>query len=226
MKLGDYELGYNTANAGIYTGDARELSKAIPDESVDLIFTDPVYDRIDDYRWLAKTAARVLKPDGKVLAWQATALLADTMRAMSPPLNYVWTMHLQKNEGIRPGKSGICVISQCYWFDKDGTSKTYKKIADWYRHSGNKYSGHHYKWSKPIDCLYKWIRAFAESSAIIFDPFTGGGTVPAVCKQLNRRYLAFEIEPDVADMARERVHQTQPPLFTVDNEQLNLFEED
>ena len=37
--LGPYDL--NT----IITGDARELAKAIPDESVDLIFTDPVYDR-------------------------------------------------------------------------------------------------------------------------------------------------------------------------------------
>lgn len=34
----------------IVTGDARELAKRIPDESVDLIFTDPIYDCIDDYR--------------------------------------------------------------------------------------------------------------------------------------------------------------------------------
>jgi DNA modification methylase len=50
MTLGPYKLGFNSdENVGIYTGDARELSRAIPDESVDLIFTDPVYDRIEDY---------------------------------------------------------------------------------------------------------------------------------------------------------------------------------
>ena len=39
MKLGPYLLGPNdTPENGIYTGDARELAKAIPDESVDLIF--------------------------------------------------------------------------------------------------------------------------------------------------------------------------------------------
>ena len=53
--LGPYLLGPNDENQGIYTGDARELAEAIPDESVDLIFTDPVYDRIDDYRWLAES---------------------------------------------------------------------------------------------------------------------------------------------------------------------------
>jgi hypothetical protein len=52
-RLGPYLLGPNdTDENGIYCGDARELAKAIPDESVDLIFTDPIYDRIDDYRWL------------------------------------------------------------------------------------------------------------------------------------------------------------------------------
>lgn len=51
----------------IITGDARELAKQIPDESVDMVFTDPVYENIDDYRWLAETAARVLKPGGACL---------------------------------------------------------------------------------------------------------------------------------------------------------------
>ena len=51
----------------IVTGDARVLAERIPDESIDLIFTDPVYDRIDDYRWLAETAARVLRNNGSLL---------------------------------------------------------------------------------------------------------------------------------------------------------------
>jgi len=53
----------------------------------------------------------------------------------------------------------------------------------------------------------------------VVDPFTGGGTVPAVCKMLGRQYLAFEIDPATADTARERVRNTQPPLFTVLPEQ-------
>ena len=62
-KLGPYDLDT------IVTGDARELAQALPDESIDLIFTDPVYWQIDDYAWLAELAARVLKPGGNVLAY-------------------------------------------------------------------------------------------------------------------------------------------------------------
>ena len=36
MKIGAFETNQ------IYTGDTQELSKSLPDESIDLIFTDPV----------------------------------------------------------------------------------------------------------------------------------------------------------------------------------------
>ena len=57
---------------------------------------------------------------------------------------------------------------------------------------------------------------------MIFDPFTGGGTVPAVCKMLGRNYLAFEIDPTTADNARLRVQNTQPPLFVLQPEQAEM----
>ncbi|MBU1621856.1 MAG: hypothetical protein KJ604_20565, partial [Gammaproteobacteria bacterium] len=86
-SLGPYLLGPNdTPENGIYTGDARELAEAIPDESVDLIFTDPVYDRIDDYRWLAEAVARVLKQDRACLVWCAQPLSAQCYNVMSPHL--------------------------------------------------------------------------------------------------------------------------------------------
>jgi len=223
--LGPYQLGPNdTAENGIYTGDARELARWIPDESIDLIFTDPVYDQIEDYRWLAEMAAVALQPDRSCLSWIATPLLSQILRVMEPPLRYAWMMNLQKYGPCYPGKPGICIITQCLWMEK-GNSKTYSKIADWF---GGKNTGklpemrnqHH--WSKPQNVYAKWLTAFAKDEFIIFDPFTGGGTVPAVCKMLGRRYLAFEINPETADLARERVRNTQPPLFVLGHEQLDL----
>ena len=77
----------------IVTGDARELARAIPDESVDLIFTDPVYDRIEDYRWLAETAVRVLKPNSACLAFCGIGYLPATHQAMlKGGLTYRWRL--------------------------------------------------------------------------------------------------------------------------------------
>jgi len=68
-------------------------------------------------------------------------------------------------------------------------------------------------WSKNPSATIAWLKQIP--AKLTLDPFTGGGTVPAVCKQLGRPYLAFEIDPATAELARERVRQTQPPLFTM-----------
>lgn len=83
MKLGPYELGYNDTNQGIYVGDARLLCEEIPDESIDLIFTDPVYQNMDDYAWLAEMATRVLKPTGAMLAFFGIGYIQDTLQALA-----------------------------------------------------------------------------------------------------------------------------------------------
>jgi hypothetical protein len=40
------------------------------------------------------------------------------------------------------------------------------------------------------------------------------------------QYLAFEIDPSTAEMARERVRNTQPPLFVPEAEQLTFVTPD
>lgn len=221
-KLGPYLLGPNDENQGIYTGDARVLAESIPDESVDLIFTDPVYDRIDDYRWLAETAARVLKPDSACLTWCSIGNLPHVISAMESFLSYVWVLDwLRHSRRMYYGKTGLTIKVPCVWMEK-GSSKTHGRMADLFSTGNTKNSDGGHKWSKPLPLIAKWTSSFCINSAAIFDPFTGGGTVPAVCKMLDRCWLAFEIDPDTADLARKRVRETQPPLFVPQPEQMEL----
>lgn len=224
MMLGDFLLGPNDENQGIYTGDARRLAQALPDESVDLIFTDPVYDQIEDYRWLAETAVRVLKPDSACLVWTATPLLSKIIKAMEPPLLYAWQLIQRKFGPCYPGRMGITVYTICLWFDK-GRTKRKKAVSDFVQVVNAKditgyNSGH--AWAKHEIPIYKWMEPLSGIGEIVFDPFTGGGTVRAVCKMLGRRWLAFEIEPETAELARERVRTMQPPLFVLEHEQLKM----
>lgn len=87
--LGPYLLGPNdTPENGIYTGDARELAKAIPDESVDLIFTDPVYWQHNDYEWLAMLGARVLVEGGNLIAQAGNPDIPKLLPLMEKHLAY------------------------------------------------------------------------------------------------------------------------------------------
>jgi len=223
--LGPYLLGPNdTPENGIYCGDARELSKAVPDESIDLIFCDPIYDRIDDYRWLAETAARVLKPDSACLVWCGIGYLPLQIEALSLHLTYRWQFAVMQMDGPKcPSKrffhKGFNKWHSCLWFEK-GVSCPSRHIVDFV--ISKKESGNKHKWRKGTGSFRHWINRFVNADATILDPFTGGGTVPAVCKMLGRKYLAFEIEPDTCELARERVRMTQPPLFVPEPEQMGL----
>lgn len=206
----------------IITGDAKELAQSIPDESVDLIFTDPVYDRIEDYRWLAKRAARILKDDATCLVWLATPMLQKILNIMCPPLNYAWLLEWHRHSlRIQYGRTGISVITLCLWLEK-GKSKTFRRIAEIMPTGNTEATDGGHSWSKPQNLIAKWLDAFVPEFALIFDPFCGAGTVPVVCKMLGRHYLAFEITPEVAERARQRVRKAQPPLFVMEPEQTEM----
>lgn len=214
-RLGPYEL--NT----IVTGDARELAKAIPDESVDLIFTDPVYDRIEDYEWLAETAARVLKDRGSLLAFCGHSYEIQAGAAMLPfGLKPGVTLHHYIAGSISRlfSHSLQCNLIPCLWFSKELPRNKWMFIQQL---SAPK-SGRKHRWGKAELMVKNRMALFTEEYDIVFDPFTGGGTIPAVCKQLNRQYLAFEIDPETAALARQRVADTQPPLPIVYPEQLEI----
>lgn len=210
----------------IVTGDARELAKAIPDESIDLVFTDPIYQNIDDYRWLAETAARVLKPDSACLAFVANRRVWDTLNVMIPTLGFVKIIsyHLIRLiNGVAVNTfddRSLTMWTPLLWLEK-GHNKPSMRVWDYaFSQWGN--SDLQHRWSKAFKPFINWIGNFTQDAAIVYDPFTGGGTVPVVCKMLGRNYVASEIDPDVAERARQRVLLTQPPLFVLQPEQLEL----
>lgn len=215
VKLGQFELNQ------IYTGDARALAEGIPDNSVDLIFTDPVYERIEDYEWLAQTAARVLKPNSACLVWLATYALPDVLKVMGDCLTFKWQFIEYRTNEVkhRPAPGGKCLYATCLWFNK---GKFRPKFVLDVRAISVFSSNSNHQWSKPPLTISYYLEAFTQPGAIVFDPFTGGGTVPAVCKMLGRNYLAFEIDPATAEKARQRVLMTQPPLFVAEPSQLEL----
>jgi hypothetical protein len=74
-----------TAKVKLYGGRFQEAAAKIKSGSVDVLFTDPPYDRawLDDGQWadLATLAARVLKPGGVLVAYAGIAFLPQVMAA-------------------------------------------------------------------------------------------------------------------------------------------------
>jgi len=217
-KLGPYELNQ------IYTGDARQLAKAIPDESVDLIFTDPVYQNVADYEWLAETAARVLRANTNLLCYCAHTNLPEILAALSQHLTYRWIL-IQRKLGPQSRMWDYHVFGTyipLLWFSKDKGFPV-RWIRDTVSISPHGEAVNH-AWTKNYEGVSHWLARFTEVGAIVVDPFCGGGAILGSCKQLRRQYLGFEIDPNTTEIARRRVAQTQPPLFVEQPEQLTMRE--
>lgn len=205
----------------IITGDARELAKCIPDESVDLIFTDPPYPRefLPLYEWLAETAARVLKPGGLLITLSGNMYFDIVFSMLSKHLLYHWCGGMPHNNlgattQIHP-RQMMSGWKPMLWFSK-GAATRHAYVFDFWNSPIDK---RYHDWGQPVQWGQYYIDKLTILGELILDPFAGGGTVPAICKILRRNYIAFEIVPEVAERARERVRNTQPPLFVLQPEQ-------
>ncbi|MCD4759821.1 site-specific DNA-methyltransferase [archaeon] len=58
---------------------------------------------------------------------------------------------------------------------------------------------------KPIKFLRRFIETFSDESDLILDPFMGSGTTAVACKELRRKYVGFEINPEYVNMANKRL---------------------
>jgi hypothetical protein len=224
----------------IVTGDARELAKRIPDESVDLIFTDPPYigDVLPLYEWLGREAYRILKPDSALLCFFGTGFLDSVLPALKGGgLTYRWLLDV-KWAGLPLFNGKIAMAGQrCLWLEK-GKSNPVSMVKDtwvvsqvssgnvkYYNESetsgGQRINGQQ-NWGKDFETVAKWTAAFIDETQVTLDPFTGLGTMPAGARLTGRNYIAFEQDPAIAERARERVANTQSPLFVAMPQQMEM----
>lgn len=212
----------------IATGDARRLAPSIPDGSVDLILTDPVYQNLGDYRWLAQTALRVMRPRGVVLAWASVPKAGKAQEIMEEQgLEYVYTLfYTVTAKTYRMHWYNLfCWTTPLMWFQRPGeATKPNKWMPDTYSETiilphdvlDNTFVSQAatqgpFRWNKNTGVLVRYIERFSKPGELVYDPFTGTGSVPIACRMTDRRFLASEIDPARADEARARLAAT--PLY-------------
>lgn len=224
--LGPYILGPDGPNVGIYQGDARELAKAIPDESVDLVFTDPPYDKksLILYDWLARAAKRILKSDGFLLVMIGNYWKDRVMNMLTRNLDYFWDYHIDlrgggRNSIIWPRRTIVHVKSILAYRPGQGMPRC-NVIDLWGTHKADK---RYHVWGQDESSARYYIDCFTCPGQIVFDPFAGGGTTAVVARNIGRRWLAFEIDPDTTKVAHERMCNTSLPLPLVMPEQQEML---
>ena len=180
---------------GLYLGDFREIGDKIPDASVDLIFTDPPYDRkaIELYDGLGEFAARVLRPGGSLIAYVGHIQLPDVLTDLSRHLRYWWTCGCFHSEAkARMTEYGIVAgWKPIVWFVKETRGDKQTFITDVV--TGAREKSHH-DWQQAVSEARYFIDLLTQPDGFVVDPFCGGGTTPVACIQSERKWASFEID--------------------------------
>lgn len=222
-RLGPFLLGPNTEpENGVYCGDFFQYADRIPDNSIDLCFTDPVYWQIDDYRRLAEVCSRVLKPGGDLLVYFAMYHLDKTIAALTEHLAFRWLLTEKKIGGntLIHHYGLFAHTVPILWFTKGEPKRIYGRIDFMWSKPNAKQKNH--QWNKGTHNIDYWLNKFGAPGDIILDPFCGGGGIVSSFVRNNSKYLAFEIDRATAQTARDRVRNTNPPLFTLPPQQAKL----
>ena len=66
---------------------------------------------------------------------------------------------------------------------------------------------------KPVDLIKRFIRLSSQENDIVLDPFLGSGTTAVAAKDLNRKYIGYEISKEYCQIAKKRIAVETRTLF-------------
>ena len=195
----------------IYHGSAAETMAALPEASVDLLFTDPPYPSEFDYVWddLAEGGARVLRDGGSLLTYLGHYQMPRVMDALrNSGLRYHW-LCIQRNAGGMPrmfGRRTMVAFKPVLWYTKGPLARGPLMSDELsYVPKGIRERKALHEWGQPLS--YLPIVRLTEPGALVLDPFMGSGTVLMAAKDAGRRAIGIEIEERYCEIAAKRCSQ-------------------
>lgn len=195
----------------IYQGDCLEVLKTFPDDSVDLVLTDPPYnvgfkydeieDKKNDYeKWCCLWFSELQRISTSIFISTGTKNLAMWCRIKEPHWIVAWH---------KPGSMGNSPFGVCNW----------EPVLFWgkARHNSGvdvirapiirskELQGH--PCPKPLEWGKRLVNLASNEGDIVLDPFLGSGTTAVAAKQLKRNYIGIEISEKYCEIARQRLRQ-------------------
>ena len=212
-KIGGFELNK------IYCMDCLEGIKKIPDNKNIVIITDPPYTINLDLKWLSQIHLRdgkqPNKSDEKIINDDKPldiSHLTKYKRRLIFGFPYLYdkdaTGWIVWDKQPKIAERGIVTPVEV-------ASTTLRKGYDiirvmWGGFMRDKMIGEKreiHPTQKPLKLMFRIIQKFTNSEDIIIDPYAGTGSTLVASKQLGRKFIGFEINPDYVEIIKKRLAQ-------------------
>jgi len=207
-------------------GDCVEILKTIPDNSVELIVTDPPYNEVNrvtnGLREIDKGVADSEKIDidylvsefsriciGSIYVWCGIEQVSQWRKAF---VDNKWSTRQCAWQKTNPSPMNaqhlwLSGMELCVYAKKPkATFNRFYEVPLWKGASKPKESKH--PTNKPVWLMEEIIDASSQIGDTVLDPFMGGGSTGVACKKLGRNFIGVEKEPKWFDMAKQRIEAT------------------
>ena len=213
-------------------GDCLDLLKVVPNESIDLVLTDPPYNisrengfarlgrsgidfgewdkQFDLFGWLNELP-RILTPNG-------SAVIFNDWKNIGEIAKYCESLGLVSKDFLRCVKSNPMPrnIDRRYVPDCECAVWITRAKAKWcFNRSAPTYQRPQYDFGtianrlhptqKPVSLMEEIIRIHSNENEIVLDPFMGSGSTCVAAINTGRKYIGFEKEPTYFEIAKKRV---------------------
>ena len=201
----------------IICGDCLEVLKGLPDNSIDLVLTDPPYginadkgvggfgssktDRHYKDDWDKQTPDK--KYFDEMLRVSKNAIIfGGNFFTDKLPVNGHWIVWDKKGDIAFDNPFGDCELA---WTNID--KKSVKKYTAIQQGFVTEEKDRYHPTQKPLHLFKKILEDYSEEGMMILDPFLGSGTTAVACKQLKRNYIGIELSEEYCSIAKKRLEQ-------------------
>ena len=195
-------------NNTLLNGDFRQLSRNIPNDSIDLIFTDPPYaaEYVPLYQDLATIAYNTLKEGGSLVTYVGHYAIPKVIEMMEGAgLTYWWLIAVVLSGSFARNFPRHVTIKwkPLLWFVKGRGLYTTDFLSDVVK-SDTPRKGFH-EWEQSLIEAEHVISRLTVEGQTVFDPMMGSGTSGAAAIKLARKFIGIEIASDEFEVAEARI---------------------
>ncbi len=209
----------------IYKGSFYNFTRELPDNTFDLLFTDPPYGLGKHYRRQKSRANLANTKDYAKYSWDkkwSRRYINEIRRISKNQIifggNYYanWLPHSSGWIVWDKGNGDVNFADgELIWTSFDVGLKIYKwRWAGMCQEKMNRDKEERiYPTQKPVGLLKRIIHDFSKPGEIIIDPCTGSGSICVAAKQLGFDYVGIDKLKVACDLAKERLNNVSLDLF-------------
>ena len=224
----------------IYNGDCLVGMKRIPDESVDLIVTDPPYlinysRHVKGHRFenkilndnnpeliskYIKECYRILKNNSAMYMFTSHKTVDFFKQELEDTGFNVKNMIIwdKQRQGMGDTSSVFGFQYELIFFVSKGQPKIRgERLSDIW--SFPKVVGRNqvHQNQKPIELIERCVTKHSNEGDVVFDGFMGSGTTAVACMNTERNFIGFELDETYYEKSLERIknHSTQTDIFNL-----------